>query len=238
MYNRGLDKRKTAYEKEGKSIRYFEQNDELVILKREEKTSWLKDIHSQVLQQALKNLDTAFQNFFRNMLAGKNFGFPKFKCKGIRDSFRYPQGVKVAENNVYLPKIGWVRFRKSRDIEGEIKQTTILRDGEHWYVAFSTEQEVATPLPAPIDEDRAVGIDVGLKNFVAMASGKDNKPTYVPNPRFFTQYLSRLRVLSRRLSRKVKFSKNWLKAKKQLTKLHARIRHCREDFAHNWEVLP
>lgn len=232
LYNRGLEQRKTAYEKEGKSIIYFEQNNELVSLKKHEATLWLKDIHSQVLQQALKNLDTAFQNFFQNVKAGKKPGFPRFKCKGIRDSFRYPQGVKIEDSNVFLPKIGWVRFRKSRDLEGEIKQTTILREGEHWYVSFSTEREIADPSPAILQEEKAVGIDMGIKTFATMAAGITNKPTYIPNPRFLTQYLPRLRVLARRLSKKVKFSKNWLKAKKQLAKLHARIKHCREDFAH------
>jgi putative transposase len=232
LYNRGLEQRKTAYEKLGKSIAYFEQNNELVSLKKQETTLWLKDIHSQVLQQALKNLDTAFQNFFENIKLGRKPGFPRFKCKGIRDSFRYPQGVKVESSNVYLPKIGWVRFRKSREIEGEIKQTTILREGEHWYVSFSTEKEVADPALAALEEERAVGIDMGIKTFATMATGTTNKPIYVSNPRFLKQHLPRLRVLARRLSKKVKFSRNWLKAKKQLVKLHARIKHCREDFAH------
>lgn len=237
LYNRGLHARKTAYEQEGKSISYFAQNNELVSLKSHDATCWLKDIHSQVLQQALKNLDTAFQNFFQNVKNGKKPGFPRFKCKGIRDSFRYPQGVKIDEDNVYLPKIGWVKFRKSRDVEGEIKQTTILREGNHWYVAFSTEREVADPKPAAIVEERAVGIDMGLKTFATLASGRNNHPTHVPNPRFLTQYLPRLRVLARRLSKKVKFSKNWLKAKMQLTKLHVRIRHCRKDFAHKLSTM-
>ncbi len=232
LYNRGLEQRKTAYEKEGKSVKYFEQNNELVSLKKQEATLWLKDVHSQVLQQSLKNLDTAFQNFFQNVKTGKKPGFPRFKCKGVRDSFRYPQGIKVEGENVYLPKIGWVRFRKSREIEGEIKQTTILREGEHWYVSFSTEREIVDPAPVPLQEERTVGIDMGLKTFATMATGTANKPIYVSNPRFLTQYLPRLRVLARRLSKKVKFSKNWLKAKKQLSKLHTRIKRCREDFAH------
>lgn len=232
LYNRGLEQRKTLYEKEGKSISNFDQNNELVHLKREEATLWLKEIHSQVLQQALKNLDSAFRNFFQNLKAGRKAGFPRFKCKGIRDSFRYPQGVKVKDDDVYLPKIGWVRFRKSRDIEGEIKQTTVLREGEHWYVAFSTEEEVLDPIAAPIEEEKAIGIDMGIRRFATMASGVNNKATYIENPRFLTQFLPRLRILSKRLTKKKKFSKNWLKAKKQLAKLHAKIRRCREDFAH------
>src|ERR1700730_18357361 len=150
LYNHGLERRKTLYEKEGKTITYFEQNNELVSLKRQESTAWLQDIHSQVLQQALKNLDNAFQHFFQNVKAGKKPGFPRFKCKGIRDSFRYPQGVKVEKDKVYLPKIGWVRFRKSREMKGKIKQATILREGEHWYVSFSTEKEIADPAPAAL----------------------------------------------------------------------------------------
>lgn len=232
LYNRGLEQRITAYENEGKSIQYFEQNNELVSLKKQETTLWLKDIHSQVLQQALKNLDTAFQNFFQNVKSGKKPGFPRFKRKGLRDSFRYPQGVQVKGDKVYLPKIGWVNFRKSREIEGKIKQTTILREGAHWYVSFSTELIVPDPAPVPMNEEKAVGIDMGLKHFATMAAGTSHRPTYIPNPRYFSQYLPRLRVLARRLSKKVKFSKNWLKAKKQLGKLHARIKHCREDFAH------
>jgi putative transposase len=237
LYNRGLEQRKTTYEKDGRNIGYFEQNNELVSLKREEKTVWLKDIHSQVLQQALKNLDNAFQNFFQNVKRGKKPGFPRFKCKGLRDSFRYPQGVKIDEENVYLPKIGWVKFRKSREIEGEIKQTTVVREAGHWYVSFSTERDIPDPVPAPIAEEKAVGIDVGLKRFATMASGSNHRPTYIRNPRFFTQFLPRLRVLSRRLSKKVLKSQNWLKAKQQLAKLHARIRHCREDFAHQLSTM-
>ena len=232
IYNRGLDQRKKAYENEGRSVQYFEQNNELVVLKREEETAWLKDVHSQVLQQALRNLDFAFQNFFQNVKTGKKPGFPRFKCKGLRDGFRYPQGVNIDNDRVYLPKIGWVKFRKSREIEGEIKQTTIRREADHWYVSFSTERELPDPIPAPVSEERAVGIDMGLKTFATMATGPNHHPTYIPNPRFLTRFLPRLQVLSRRLSKKTKLSKNWFKTKKKLTKLHLRIRRCREDFAH------
>ncbi len=232
LYNRGLEQRKKAYEETNKSLSYFDQNNELVSLKKEEATSWLQEIHSQVLQQALKNLDTAFQNFFQNVKKGRNPGFPRFKCKGLRDSFRYPQGVHVEGPQVYLPKIGYVRFRKSREIEGLLKQTTIIREGTHWYVSFSCEIETPDPVPAPISEEKAVGIDMGLKSFATTASGPHNIARHIDNPRFFNHYLPRLRVLSQRLSKKVKGSKNWLKAKLQLSKLHIRIRRCREDFAH------
>ena len=116
VFNRGLDQRQKAYETSGKSSSYFEQNKELTRLKEEKETFWLHEIHSQVLQQGLKDLDRAFQNFFRRLKKGEKPGYPKFKKKGMNESFRFPQSVKVEESKAYLPKIGWVKFRKSRDI--------------------------------------------------------------------------------------------------------------------------
>jgi putative transposase len=95
-----------------------------------------KEIHSQVLQQALNDLDLAFQNFLRGLKEKIKIGYPRFKCRGIRDSFRYPQGVKIADSKVYLPKIGYVRFIESRNVDGVIKQTTVLKEGKFWYVSY------------------------------------------------------------------------------------------------------
>ena len=141
VFNRGLDQRQKAYESTGKSPSYFEQNKELTRLKDLPETAWLNEIHSQVLQQGLKDLDRAFQNFFLRVKRGEKPGYPKFKKKGMNESFRFPQGVKVEDSKVYLPKIGWVKFRKSRDIQGQINETTILEEGSDWYISFSCEWE-------------------------------------------------------------------------------------------------
>jgi putative transposase len=93
VFNRGLEIRINAYKAEGKTVCYFEQNVELTKLKKETTTSWLKGIHSQVLQQSLKNLDRAYTNFFRRIKTSEKPGFPCFKKRGIKDSFRFPQGV-------------------------------------------------------------------------------------------------------------------------------------------------
>ena len=228
VYNRGLAERKRLYEEENKSVSYYEQNVELTQLKKCEATSWLKDIHSQILQQSLKDLDSGFKRFFR----AKDGGYPRFKCKGIRDSFRYPQGVKTVDDTVYLPKIGWIRFIKSREIEGELKQTTISREGNHWYVSFSCAIEKSDPEPVRLNEDKAIGIDVGLKTYASCAIGKQNTPLNVQPPKFYHKLLPRLRALQRRLSKKQKGGANWKKAKRQLAKLHAKIKHARENFAH------
>ena len=83
---------------------------------------WLKDCHSQVLQQSLKDLDSAFSNFFE-----KRANFPKFKKKGVKESIRFPQKCKLEQHNnrLYLPKIGWIRYRNSRNVVGEMKNVTV-----------------------------------------------------------------------------------------------------------------
>ena len=130
IFNRALAQRKEGWEKEKKSITLFAQNNELVLLKKQENLAWLANIHSQVLQQALNDVDRAFLNFFNGLRNKSNVGYPRFKCKGVRDSFRYPQGVRVNDDRVFLPKIGWVKFKKSREIEGVIKQTTVSKEGD------------------------------------------------------------------------------------------------------------
>ena len=233
--NRGLELRSKAYKENGKTITYYEQNNELVALKEE--FPWLQEIHSQVLQQALKNLDFAFKNFFRNVKQGKTPGYPRFKKKGVRESFRYPQGVKVKGSQAYLPKIGWIEFRKSREIEGIIKETTIIQEGNAWYICFSCEIEVPEPVPAPIDENRAIGIDMGLKVFATTSSGKENKLDQVKNPQFLKKSLSKLKYQSKQFSKKVKKSKNSSKARLKLSKHHARITNQRNDFVQKLSTL-
>jgi putative transposase len=177
-----------------------------------------------------KDLDRAFVNFFRRVKNKEKPGYPRFKKKGLHESFRFPQGVKIKDSHVFLPKIGWVKFRKSRDVQGEVKETTILQEGEHWFVSFSCEWQKQAPQVVSIDEDRAIGIDVGLSHFATTAAGKENRQTDIENPRFLKRQLNHLRYLSRQLSKKVKKSKNSLKARLKLSKLHARIKNLRNNF--------
>lgn len=204
IYNRGLDQRNKLWEEEKRGISYFDQNNELVLLKNKEKTSWLKEIHSQVLQQALYDLNEAFGHFFRRVKNRETPGYPHFRCKGDHDSFRYPQGVKVKEDYVWLPKIGWVRFRKSREIEGEIKQTTVIGEGKYWYVCFACDIEKHQEHSVESAED-IVGIDVGLEHFATIAM--ETKIEEIKSPYFLNKRLSKIRYLSRRLSKKGKRAK-------------------------------
>jgi len=229
VFNRGLAERKKNFEATGKSLSYFEQNVELTTLKDLPETEWLKEIHSQVPQQALKDLDRAFQNFFRRVKKGEKPGYPRFKKKGMSESFRYPQGVKISGSQAFVPKIGWIKFRKSRELQGILNETTILQEGTSWFVSFSCEWEKETNL-VPLNENRAVGIDMGLTQFATTSSGPENGRHDIANPRFLSKNLSHLRYLSKQLSKKVKRSKNCYKARLKLSRHHARIKNLRNDF--------
>jgi len=184
------------------------------------KHSWLAACHSQVLQQSLKDLETAFRNFFQ-----KRSSFPTFKKKGTKDTFRFPQGTKLEENNnrIYLPKIGWVRYKKSRSVMGTIKNVTVSKRCGKWFVAIQTEHEQLPQLP----KGGEVGIDLGIVRFATLSDG-----TYFEPRNSLKAMSQRLRKAQRSLSRKKKFGKNWLKAKKRVSKIHYYIANARHDYLH------
>lgn len=229
IFNWGLEQRKEAWEKDKKRVTLFDQNNELVLLKYREESTWLQTIHSQVLQQGLHDVDRAFFHFFEGSKKGTHIGYPRFKCKGERETFRYPQGVKVEGDKVWLPKIGWVKFNKSREIEGVIKQTTILKEGDKWYIIFTCEIEKEVPKIA-INPKKAVGIDLGLKFFATLAIGEKNHLVTIENPKFLRKALKKLQFLSHSLSKKKKGGKNRYKARKKLSKFHSHLKHLRLDF--------
>jgi putative transposase len=227
VFNHGLAERKASYETDGKTLAYADQSKTLPVMKKAEKTAWLGEVHSQVLQQALKDLDAAYQHFFRRMKKGDVPGFPRFKRKGQKDAFRYPSGVKVENGRVYLPKIGWVRYRNSRNVEGKILQATIKREGEHWFISLACGIALPDNAPTPITEERAVGIDVGLDSFCVLSDG-----TEIGNPRFLKKALGKLRHAQRLLSRKTKQSNNWKRQVAKVVRLHVSVKNSRKDFAH------
>ena len=104
--------------------------------KRDPETVWLSSLPSQVFQQALKDLDRAYRNFFE-----KRAGFPTFRKKGRNDAFRFPQGVRLDEATarIFLPKVGWVRYRQSRTVLGTIKNVTVRRSGDRWFVSIQLQ---------------------------------------------------------------------------------------------------
>lgn len=227
IFNHGLAARKAHYELHGRTPTYVDQCRELTQMKKVEETAWLAEVHSMVLQQSLKDLDFAYKCFFRRLKSGKVSGFPRFKKKGQKDSFRYPADVKVEPQRVYLPKIGWVRYINSRPLEGKLLQTTVKRDGRHWFVSFVCKLDLPTPSQPESVVERAVGIDLGLKSYAVLSDG-----TEIENPKFLRRALRKLRREQRRLSRKKKGSANFQRQKRKLANVYLKVRQCRHDFCH------
>jgi putative transposase len=219
VFNKALDLQKKIYETEKKQLSFAQLCKHLVAWKQE--FAWLKESPSQALQQSLKNLDKAWQNFF-----AKRTAFPKFKKKGQQENFRFPQGFKLDQPNsrIFLPKLGWLRYRNSRDILGMAKNITLSQSGGKWFASIQTEREVQTPISVATT---AIGIDVGIARFAAMSDGD-----FIEALNSFKKHEKRLAKYQRRMSRKVKFSKNWHKAKCKVQKVHTQIVNTRKDFLH------
>lgn len=223
VYNRALALQKENYEAGNKFIGYVPMAANLPVWKREADTAWLKDTPSQALQHALKDLEKAYKNFF-----AKRADFPRFKRKGSGDSFRYPEPKQIkfdqANNRIFLPKLGWLRYRNSRDVPGELRNATVSQSGGKWFVSLQTQLDVATPVP---ESTSAVGIDVGIARFATMSD-----ETYVEPLNSFKRHQLRLARYQRRMSRKEKFSNNWKKAKSKVQRIHIDIANARKDFLH------
>lgn len=221
VFNQALALQKTRYAAGEKKLSYADLCAHLTQSKDADSTSWLRDTPSQALQQSLKDLERAYHNFFE-----KRADFPRFKKKGQRESFRFPQGVKLDQPNsrVFLPKLGWIQYRNSREVLGVIKNATVSCANGKWFVSLQTEREVAEALhPAT----SSIGVDLGIARFATMSDGS----FLAPLDSFRTKQ-AKLARYQRAMARKVKFSRNWHKAKQRISKLHTHIANARRDFLH------
>lgn len=221
IYNKVLAIQKERYALGEKKLSYVDAANMLPLWKKDQSTSWLAEVPSQALQQVLKDLERAYTNFF-----AKRADFPRFKKKGHSESFRFPQGVTLdqANSRIKLPKLGWIRYRNSREVLGEIENVTVSQTSGKWYVSIQTEREVDDPVPQATS---AVGIDLGITRFATLSDG-----TFLAPLNSFLKHEQRLARYQRAMSRKVKFSNNWKKAKARIQKLHARIGNIRRDYLH------
>ena len=223
VWNWALARRKAYYGEHGTGIPAKLLSSELTALKHTEGGAWLKGADSQLLQQALRDLDRAFSNFFE-----RRAHYPRFKSrKRDEPRFRIPQRVRVEDGKVYVPKVGWVRLRQSMPV-GSTKSATFKRDPEgKWWVTLTAEFDLPDrPLP-PVNPDAVVGLDAGLKDFVVTSDGRRE-----PNPRFYRRGQRKLRRAQRALSRRQKGSKGREKAKRRVARTHRRISDQRRDFLH------
>jgi putative transposase len=224
LYNSALRERIDAYQITGKSVNYQQQQNQLPEIKliREDVAA----IHSQVLQDPLRRVSRAFDAFFQRCLKGdKKAGFPRFKGKSRYHSFTYPQsGFKLVGNKLQLSKIGSVRLRLSREMEGKIKTCSIKRQVDGWFVIFAVEENQSRFIAKT---GEAVGIDVGLENFATLSTGAS-----VENPRYLRKAERELKMQQRKVSKKKFGGSNRRKAVHLLAKKHLKVANQRKDFFH------
>jgi putative transposase len=219
VYNLGLETKINAWKTHKKSISAFDLNNQIKDLK--DHIDWI-DAPSQSLQMAMKNLDSAYNSFF------KGGGFPKFKNKYSKQSFQLPQGVHFKEGKVFIPKLKLVDIDIHREFSGTIKTSTISKSVTNkYYISILVDTHIPKPEKKPIKLSTSVGVDLGIKDFLITSDGKKFK-----NQDFLKSELNRLRIEQRSLTRKVKGSNHYNNQKLKVALIHEHIRNKREDYLH------
>ena len=217
VWNWALALRKAAYKETGKGIGYYELKRRATALKHQAETKWLQEADSQVLQSKLEDLERAYQNFF-----AKRASFPRFKSKRDDQSIRYPQRFKFDENFTYLPKVGWVKTKFHRPLEGRPKNITVSKTKTGKYFV-SIQCEVG--MVEQTARGGEIGIDLGVKSFLATSEGWKRD-----NPRHLQQAEKRLKRLQHQVSRRIKGSAGKEKARVLLARQHEKVANRRRDF--------
>lgn len=223
VYNACLEQRRDYY-RPGRVFSYNQQQNELPACKAE--FDWLRAVPSHALQCAVRAIDSAFQRFFSGL-----GGYPQPHRKGERDSFTLPDpsylGFKRFNANrgaIKVPKVGWVKLLGWRALPGELRSITVSKRAGHWYVSVACRREVIELAKSNLPP---VGIDRGIAVFAALSTGQMVAPLNA-----FKRIEDRLAKAQRRLSRKTKFSANWIKQKAKITRLHSHAANARKDMLH------
>ncbi|MBN3922041.1 IS200/IS605 family element RNA-guided endonuclease TnpB [Nostoc sp. NMS4] len=229
VYNRFLAYKIELYASVGKTLNYNACSQQLTILKKE--IEWLKEVDKFALQNSLKNLETAYKNFFtdlKKIKGKKGVGFPKFKKKhGCKQSYKTNLtngNIQVIQNRLKLPKCGWVKFHKSQEITGKLVNVTITRTSAGKYIASILCETEIEKYPQTTQN---IGLDLGLKSYLTTSNGET-----VDNPKHYKTQQGKLRKAYKELSRSVKGSNNRVKAKNKLGRAYKRITNLRDDFLH------
>ena len=224
-YNWGLSKRIQEYKETKQSSNAIEQHRQLNLAKKEE-FPWMYEVSKCAPQEALRDLDTAFKNFFRRCKKKEKSGYPKFKSKkkGI-GSFRLTGSIQIESNRVKLPRIGWIRLKEKNYLPvGQPQQTSISEKAGRWFISFNSKQEIIIP---EIKTGEIIGIDLGINKLAICSDG-----TIFENPKSLSKRLKKLRRIQQSLSRKQKESNNRKKARRIVTNLHYKISNIRKDALH------
>ena len=225
VYNWALEQKIKTYEQSRKSISRFDLQ-KILVHEVKPANEWLKKANSQALLASLVNVESAFTKFFR-----EKTGFPKFKSKkNPIQSFQLPQHYTVDfdTNTIKLPKIGEVKAVLHRQFDGEMKTATISRSSTgKYYISILVDNKIELPSKQEFSESTTIGIDAGIKDFAVLSNGEK-----IENPKYLKNSLKRMKVLQKRVSRKVKGSKNRNKARQHLSKIHETISNQRNNFQH------
>lgn len=222
LYNAALQERRDAWRMAGIHVSFSQQSTQLPLIKADRPE--LAEVYSQALQDVLHRVDKAFAGLFRRVKAGEKPGYPRFRSRRRYDSLTYPQlGFSLEEKHLYLSKVGPVKVKLHRPLEGCVKTLTVKRECGTWYAMFVCQVESA-PLPACAE---AVGIDVGLEYFLTTSEGE-----HIENPRHLRVAEAQLVKAQQRVSRRRKGSHRRRKAVGLLAHQHQRVRNCRKDFHH------
>jgi putative transposase len=221
-WNQALHLKQQTWREKQETLSCFSLIKRLPLWKKDH--PWLKDADSQILQQAIRNLDRAFSAFF-----DKRARFPRWKTKRSKQSIQYPQRVKIEGKQIYLPKIGRIQAQLHREIKGKIKTVTVLKSATgKYYASILTEDDQALPNPIQhLDESKVLGIDLGIKDFLVSSQRKR-----VMNPKFLQKACKNLRRKQKMLSRRCKGSRNRVRARKLLARAQERLFFARNDFQH------
>lgn len=227
VYNYFLNRKIEVYKTTGKSYTYYDCNKELTLFKQKEEYKWIAETSSAMLQETLRDLETAYKNFFREFKKGnKKQGFPKEKK--FKGSVRYSNVASKYDHEkhkIFIAKIGRIKVIDYTYAFGKLMNVTVSKskDGK-WYASICVEQDVPEPKN---NNEKQVGIDVGLIDFIATSDGEK-----IPNPKFLEKSEKKLKRLQRNLSRKQKGSANRKKCRIILAKYHAKIASQRKNFIH------
>ena len=231
LYNHFLVYRKSEYEK-GNKVSYYTTQKELTKMKAREEYSWLNEVSAQSLQMAIQQLDNAYKRFFR-----KQGGYPKFKSKHESiQNCSFPQDVRIKDGRVYLPKFAKngikAKFHRNIPERSSIKQATITKKNDKYYISISFDDNI--PTPKPIIAQSSIGLDMGINSLIA--TSKDVK---IANPRYTKKYARALKLASRHLDRKqhsrkkgdtTPKSKRYLKQQAKVARIHEKIANSRSDY--------
>lgn len=219
IYNHFLKEKQDHYLNNGKTLNYNQCAGGVIAMKKGD-YRWLKEVNSQILQQALMNLETAYGNFFR-----KKSKFPSFKKKSNHQSFRVPQHISLKNDRIHIPKFkDGIPIVLHRKLEGEIKSVTISKTPTDKYFA-SILMEV--PKKSKPKNGKNIGVDLGITDFIVTSDGEK-----VKNPNFAKGLKDNLKTNQKHLSRKTKGSNRYKRQRKKVSRIHEKIINSRKDFQH------